>query len=156
MACLFGHKWGVYKCQKCGKIKDDDPASRKEMIKQLPGHDAVLLEIAKNDTDASVRIAALERMFRYHGMLNPVKNLLPLLSDIARNDNEPFIRIMAIEKIHDRETLQYVVDNDDDSSVREHAMKRLDVVKLMPSGDPLLALRESISLANGGNGFTSK
>jgi len=73
-----------------------------------------LADIAKNDKEWSVRIAAVEKLTDQK-----------LIGDIAKNDESYSVRSEAVKKLTDQKLLADIAINDEDSSAREEAVYRL-------------------------------
>jgi hypothetical protein len=73
-----------------------------------------LAEIAKNDSDWSVRYAAVNRLTDQ-----------AVLAEIARTDKDAGVRRFAVGRLTDQATLAEIAENDKDVDVRLDAVKRL-------------------------------
>ncbi len=80
----------------------------------------LLAEIAKNDEDPLVCIAAVKK-------LNDQK----VLAYVAKNDKKYFVRTAAVEKLNDQKLLTDIAKNDENEYVRQAAVKKLNDQKLL-------------------------
>lgn len=155
MVCLFGHKWDGCKCEKCGKIRDEQHdwkglvcsvCKQTRTIDEVTDH-ASLVEIAKNDSDIRVRIKAAEKLndkplIAYLNELRIVRKAIwsddwddyyavtrltdqALLADVAKNAIHILGRKFAVQKLTDQAALIDLAKNSGCVEVRVLAVEKV-------------------------------
>lgn len=99
----------VREAEVAAKIKADRLAAIRTESSQ-----AKLVQTAQSDTDADLRVAAIERLDDHE-----------VLEDLATNDNKKEIRATAVMRLDGREILLDIIENDLDESVRDVAFARM-------------------------------
>ena len=93
-------------------IKANYGSVRKAAEEQLD--QSILADFAKNNSDADVRMVAVEKLTNQS-----------ILVDIAKNDSHSDVRKAAAERLTDQSILADIAKNDSDSSVHKEAMEKL-------------------------------
>ena len=100
---LFGPKYN----------KSDSYEKREEAVKKI-NDESVLADIAKNDSERDVCIAAVKKI-----------SGKSVLADIAKNASDWNVREVAVGKISDESVLVDIAKNDSDVTVRQGAVKKI-------------------------------